>query len=95
MADGMHRIEGGHGLLKDHGEPVAAHAAHLVFRLLQQIFPVEQDLPFRPAHFRQQPHEGEGGHRFAAATLPDDAKGFSGIQVKIQMTHGAGRAVIG
>ena len=31
IADGQYRVERSHRILKDHGDPMAAHVAHLLF----------------------------------------------------------------
>ena len=52
IADGEHRVERRHRLLKDHRDPVAADLAHLVERQLQQVFAGVRDRPRRDPSWR-------------------------------------------
>ena len=45
-ADGEDGVEGGHGLLEDNGDVLAAPASHLVVAELEQVLAVEKDLTF-------------------------------------------------
>jgi hypothetical protein len=42
---GQHRVQGGHRVLKDHGDAIAANFAHLWQAQLQQVLPFKQHLP--------------------------------------------------
>ena len=42
VADGEQRVQRGHGILQDHGDALAAHAAHLGVGFLQQVLALEQ-----------------------------------------------------
>lgn len=39
-----HRVQGGHGVLEDHGHIIAAHALQLFLTHLKNIFPLHQNL---------------------------------------------------
>src|SRR3972149_5428105 len=64
LADGEHRVEGGHGLLKDHGDAVAAHLAQLIVVELQDVVAVEEHFTGDDAARRDggEPKEGKGAH---------------------------------
>ena len=74
-ADGHHRVHGGHGLLKDHGDLPAPKGPDGLPGGLEQVHPPEEDLA---GEFRlgvaQQPRQGHGGDRLAAAGLPHQAQ---------------------
>ena len=72
LLDGVERVEGGHGLLEDHGDAIAANGAHLLVGKGQQVLAGEQDLARGMAGCRigQKAHDGErrdglAGARFA------------------------------
>jgi hypothetical protein len=44
VADGKDGIEGGHGLLEDHGDAISANPLHLFFTKIQEVLIVEDDL---------------------------------------------------
>ena len=82
LPDGQHGVQRGHRLLEDHGDAVAADLAHLIFRQLQEIGPVEEDLAVHDLArgLGDQAHHGEGVHTLAAARLANDAQGLSFAQ---------------
>ena len=56
VPDGQNRIEGGHGLLKNHGDPITPDRPHLRPFELHQISAGKQKLPGLLTHvFGQQP----------------------------------------
>src|SRR5215468_7355954 len=73
-ANRQHRVQGGHGLLEDHGDLPASHAAHLLLGERQQIASLEEDLPpdDAPGGLRDQAHDAERAHALAAARLADE-----------------------
>ena len=80
VAHRVGRVEGGHGLLKDHGDAVAADAAHLGLGQLHQVLPLEQDLAAGDPARRggDETHDGVGGDALAAAGLAHQAQGLAG-----------------
>ena len=83
LADGEHRVKGGHGLLEDHGDAVSADAAKLLLRAVQQVVPLEKDLTSdRGLGRRQKAQDGQGGNGLAAAGFPHQTQGFAGHKVK-------------
>ena len=70
VLDPVNRVEGGHGLLEDHGDLVAPDGLHLLFGHLGQVLAVEQDLAVAdPAGLFDKTHDGEGGDALSGAGL--------------------------
>ena len=80
LADRQDRIERGHRLLEDHRDVAAAHLAHVVVGEIEQVAALEQDAARGDAAgvLGQKPHDGERGHRLAAAGFADDRHHFAG-----------------
>ncbi len=73
VADGEQRVQAGHRLLEDHRDFVAAHAAHVAFRQIEDVAAAEHDSPFGSAHvLLQQAHDRQGRHALARAGFTDD-----------------------
>src|SRR5262245_56471545 len=81
-ADGQHRVEGGHRLLEDHRDVVAAHCAHLCFVELEQVPAIELDRATDDPAGRigDEPHHGERRHALAAAGFADDRQRLTRAQ---------------
>ena len=78
---GEHRVQGGHGLLEDHGDLVAADVVHLLVGAVENVFAVEGDAAaFNIAVAVQQLDNAHGGHALAGAGLTYNAQGFAGVQ---------------
>ena len=78
LADGEHRIERRHRLLKDHRDPPAAHAAHFAFGQFREHLrrlagrAVQRDpAAGEPAGSGDQPDDAHGGDAFARARFAD------------------------
>ncbi|MNP36664.1 hypothetical protein D3C76_1300690 [compost metagenome] len=78
------RVEGGHRLLKNHGDIGTAHAAHL--RRIEPgeiaylaVATAQQQAVARhlPAGLFNQAHQRQGGNRFTGAGFPDDRQRFA------------------
>jgi len=66
VADGEHRIERRHRVLKDHGEAGAAQRHGFRHRQIQQIAAIEFDRAVEQRQIgRQQPQQAGGERRFA------------------------------
>ena len=92
LADRHHRIQRGLGLLKDHGHAAAAHPAHLGLGQTRQIGLAEPHGPGRDAsRGRQQPHQGQGGHGFAATRFAEQGKGLARTDQQIETIDHAHR----
>ena len=90
VARRLDRIEAGHRFLEDHRDGVAAHGAHLGFGQVEQVPAFEEDLAARdPAgRTRHQPHDGERGHRLAAARFAHDAQRLAWRERERDTVHG-------
>ena len=97
VADGEHRIERGHRLLKHHGHARAADIAHGFFADLRQVLAVEQDFaacldaPRRP----NETEQGQRGHGLSAAGFADEPDRFSGVDLEADAVHRSGDAILG
>ena len=90
IADAEHGVQGAHGLLEDHGDPLAPDAAHLLLRKGQEILSLEQD-PARhdsAGRPRDQAHDGEGENCLAASRLAGDAEGVALVDAEIHAVDG-------
>ena len=94
LAHRQHRVQAGHGLLKDHGDLVAAQAAHVVVAHLQHVMHLalaigQQGLArkFPAGVAGQQAHQAQGCERFATAGLAHQGQGLSVVEVKADTTH--------
>src|SRR5688500_15933696 len=79
-ADSEHRIQAGHGVLEDHRDVVPADPADVVVVHLQDVLAVEHDraLDDLAGRLRDESHERERGHGFAATGLAHDAQRLAG-----------------
>ena len=84
ITDGKNRIQRGHGLLKNHGDLVAADFAHLLVAQLEQIMAAIENLPADDLSRRRrnQTHNGERRHALATTGLADESEGFPFRYVK-------------
>ena len=89
-ADGQHGVEGGHGVLEDHGDLVAADVGHLVVVVIEDVLAAEVDLALDDLAGRvgYEAHDGEGGDALAGARLAHDAQGLTLVQVEGDAVHG-------
>ncbi|MNH23550.1 hypothetical protein D3C79_834520 [compost metagenome] len=96
IPDRLHRVEGRHRLLEDHGDTVAAHLVHLIRRQRQQLLPLKADRAGHHLTVRlgQQPHDGEGGDALAAAGLADKAEGLARLHREADAVEHLDLAVI-
>ena len=101
LTDAEDRVEGGHGLLEDHGDVVAPELLHdLVGGLGDIIGLVAQVQADGALHHLalgplQQLHQGEAGDALAAAGLAHDAHGLADGHVEGDAVHGLGNAHVG
>jgi hypothetical protein len=96
VPDGIDRVQGAHGLLKDHGDLVAPDAAQLLRFLGQQVLSLEEDLSGLDAAGRgHEPEDGQGGDALAAARLPDHGQGLALADADVHTVHRPDQAVVG
>ncbi len=95
VSDGKDRIEGGHGFLEDHGDPVAPYVPHVAHGQVEEVSPVEVDSSVGNSsrRLRYKPHDGKGCHALATTRLPDQPKGLSLVQIKAHIIDGLGYAL--
>jgi hypothetical protein len=89
LPHGEHRVERGHGFLKDHADAVAPDGAHVFRSQGQQIFPGKMDLTLNFGGVGgQEAHDRQRGDGLAAARLAHQAQGLPGLDVQIYPGHG-------
>ena len=94
IADGEHGVEGGHRLLEDHGDPRAAHAAHRLGVLGEQVLALEEHATGgHPPGRRHQPHDGQRGDALSAAALPHEPENLTAPDGEAHAVHGAEHAL--
>ena len=97
IADGEHRVQAGHRVLKDETDPRAAHIAQVVVADLEQVAVAQHDLT--TADFgrgrRQKPDQRHHGHRFARAAFADNAQKFTTPQMEADRVDGMNLAAAG
>jgi hypothetical protein len=94
-AHGVQRVEGGHRLLEDHADAVAAQLAVVGFGQRGQFVTFEAH---RAAHLRalgQQPHDGQCRDGLAAARFADQAQRLPARQLEADPAQRVGRAARG
>ena len=83
VADGEHRVQAGHGVLKNDGAAFAAEVFQLLFTPFCNIFPFVKNLSSGDAAvFRQNLHDGVGGDGFAGAGFAHDAENLARLQTE-------------
>ena len=72
------RVEGGHGLLKNHGHSIAAQILQLACRCPDQflIFKLDGAASNSSRWLGQEAHDGQRGDAFAAARLAHNGQGL-------------------
>ena len=95
--DGEHRVERGHRLLEDHRDVLAAQPPHGVARQPGKVLAAEQDAAADDASGmrRQQPHDAQRGHRFAAAGFADHGDEFARAHIVAHAVDGTDDALAG
>ena len=78
------RVQRGHGVLKDHGDPVAPDAAKLLLAGGEQVLPLEaDDAAFDPPRgLRQQPEDAQRRGGLSRAGLPHQTQRFALLDLK-------------
>jgi hypothetical protein len=88
LADGEDGIEGGHGLLKDHGEVAAAEAADGFRGKGEEIAAVVVDGAGDGGRGIEEAEYGEGSDGFAGSGFADEAEGFAGSDGEGEVADG-------
>src|SRR5215510_5725818 len=84
IAHGKYRIQRGHGLLKDHGNLVAANFTHLLVAQFEKIMPAIANLAADDLSRRRrdQPHNRKRRDTLATTGLADESEGLPFRYVK-------------
>ena len=95
-ANGQHRVERRHRLLKDHRNLVAADVADFVLVDLEQVLAFEDHFAAYDLAWRRgdQAQNRQRAHALAAAALPYQAQSFTCFDVVRHAVHSANDAVI-
>ena len=89
IADREHRIERGHRLLKDERDAGAPYFSHPAFVERQEILSLEDDAAAGDAAGRlNQAHDGQRGHRLAAARFADESERFTRLNFEGYIVDG-------
>ncbi len=91
------RIERGHRLLKDHGDPVPPDSPHVGHGKLEEVCSTKVNPPMDdPSRwFRYEAHDRESRHTLATAGLADQPQSFSPIQIEAHIIDGLRDALEG
>jgi hypothetical protein len=87
---GVYRIQGGLGVLKDHGDFFPPDMPHFRQGQGQEVPALKKNFPLvcYAAGMFQKPQDGLGGDAFSAPRFSDDAGYFSGGEGKTYPIHG-------
>src|SRR5262245_46390203 len=86
--DREERVQRGHRVLQDDGDPAAADPAKLALALARQVLALEEDAPAHdPGGPGQEPHDRQTRGGFAAPRLADEAKGLTFVQCEAHAVH--------
>ena len=96
VADGVGRVEGGHRILEDDRDLVAAHMLHHVLACADELLPVELDGAGDDlARGGEDLHDGIRGHGFAGAGFADDAEHLALVKEEGHAVDGLDLACVG
>ena len=96
VADGIGGIQGGHGILKNDADPVAADVLHDFLTRAYQFLTVQFDgAPHDLAGGSKDLHDGVGGDGFAGAGFPYDAQHFAALQIEGNAIDGTNLTGVG
>ena len=86
---GENRVQRAQAVLKDHGDPAAAHRLHLFFRQGEKVFPFKEDLTLVPgeALLVIEAHDRLAGDRLAAAGLAHQAEDLTALHMEGDALH--------
>lgn len=84
-ADGHDWVEGGHGLLKDHGDLTSADLAQVALGAMAEILTLKDDAAGGAGRVGKQAEEGERGCGLAGSGFADEAEGLSGTDLEAEI----------
>ena len=84
-------FQAGHGFLEDHGDLFAPDLSHPFPIQLAEVLAAESNLSFHnpSGRVRDQPHDGEGAHGFAATALPHKSYRLPLLDIKRDPVNGS------
>ena len=97
VAHGHHRVEGGHGVLEDHGDLASPDLPHFVLALGQQVFPLEDHLAAHDLTWGRgdEAENPQGGGGFSRACLSHQSQRLSLLDLQVDAVHRLHQAVMG
>jgi hypothetical protein len=88
LANGHDGVEGGHGLLEDHGDVAAAVFAHGFGGDGEQVFSGKGNISSGLAGVREEAEDGERGGGFAGTGLAYEPEGLAGMDLEGDVLDG-------
>ena len=89
IAHGVHRVQAGHGVLKDDGDPVAADFPHFAVRQAHQLLALEFDAAAHDAAgMGQYLQNGIRRHAFARSGFSHNAQHLAAVQIEGNAVYG-------
>ena len=96
LADAEERVQRRHGILKDHSDSLSPDAAHRAAIECGEVLPFEPDGSAGDSSCsREEPQNGQAGHRLSGSGLAHDAEGLPGGEIKTNAFDGGHHAVTG
>ena len=95
LADGLHRVQRGHGFLKHHAHTVAAQVLQLGIGQAHQLLLVKANAAADLCVVRQQAHQRQRRQRFPAARLTHQPQRLAARQREAEVAHGRGGSLAG
>ena len=94
VSDGVDRVEGRHGLLEDHADPVATQGAPAGLALSDHFLAVKAQTARGHGALGLQAHDCHGGQRLAAARLAHQSQSLTTAQREAHAAHGVHHAAM-
>src|SRR5579859_7688619 len=93
--DRQHRVQRGHRILKNHGDPVTADAADLPVVHFEQVFAVERDTARGDPAWRlgDEAHDRQCRHTLATTRFAHDAERLAAIDREADTIDGLDDAI--
>ena len=90
VADGEHRVQGGHRVLDDQRELSATDLVHLAIGQLQEVLAVQRDASGDDAARRRgdEAHQCQHCHRLAGPRFSNDSQGLAAAEVEADAVDG-------
>ena len=96
LADAHDGVQGGQGVLEDHGDLIATDPVELVLADLQQVLAAVEDLTaIDDGVAGQDAHDGAAGNGLTGAGLTNDGEGLALVQIKADIPNGLHLTIAG